>query len=298
MEEEEEEEEFPSGHARFNLGTAEEIYGDMVAGHKVVLNFNGNPEELERVMKVALQQLSKRPDQIEDAWKREERKPKDVPSQSFWIDEVLEPLHKSMKVVHAIYVGTFSAVSRELDARTPGSLNRAIQLLSERHFESQETRGDFSAMRAAVEGLPGTPAEIEKYVKALERYFFEAAFVSVRTPMRALLEQLQDINKMQMSEGELKAAARREIGDLECSAEDNVLSVLGHVEKAWPEVLTSYYSAKLRVRQRENQGDKVNELLKRRRKLARHLTLSPEAVAEARIAELQQIDDELEELTN
>ena len=254
-------------------------------------------DDAERELKSTMAKIRQRPTYIKTAWEKD-KSFSDQPSPAFWINEVLDPLHGAMKGVHAIYTATFAAVRLRLDAEDPASLKSAIDLLSARHAESSGTRQDLHALRGSIEKLPGTPEEIKLYLKAIEKYFFEATMTAVRTPMRTLLEKLQNISKGAISESQIESVARElQKVDIGPAAEESVNVVLGHVEQMWPLVLSGYYDARLRVLRRAEHRDEVSDLLKRRKRLARNLAFVPDEDRLEAIVELKGIDASLEELT-
>jgi hypothetical protein len=279
-------------------GEVRDILGDIVGNNKYAFYLNGSQEDAERVMKSVLEIVHETSARLEAAWKKTNKVAREVPSASFWINEVLDPLHSAMEAVHAIYIATFVAVKAKLDADEPASLNSAIDLLSARHFDSRLTRQNLHALRGSIDKLLGRPEEIETYLSACEKYFFEATLTAVRTPMRALLEQLEDINKKGMSEAELETAARKNGMDLKPTAHESVNVVLGHIEQMWPRVLSSYYDGRLGFLRRAEHRDEVAALLKRRKRLARNLTFVPDQERLEAISELEEIDASLEELTS
>jgi hypothetical protein len=166
-------------------------------------------------------------------------------TRTFWVKEVLEPVHSSMNEVHKFYISTIDEAINDL--KDQNDIRHTIKYLSESSAATITIRYDLQGLRIAASLIDHAPEAVGAYLYACEEYFRSGTTDAISTPMRDLLYKLNKVDSItNLTLSDIDVIADAEI-KVHLRAE--VLGAMGIIKLflngSWPSVVKAYHTSRL-----------------------------------------------------
>jgi hypothetical protein len=191
---------------------------------------------------------------------------KNAKSVNFWLKEVIEPLHLAMTNIDDIYMSTFYRAEEMLMKEgyhfikeDNSGFDSVLEYMTRRHRETKIVRSNLLGMRRSIESIGNKPAGVDAYVAECENYFEQGNTIGFSTPMRGLLDRLEQIK--QTSCGSKFRVINEMYGDVNQEALASIRFATMKLVEAWPNVAYSYHTCRLTLLGQLSIADDVGRLL-------------------------------------
>jgi hypothetical protein len=167
-------------------------------------------------------------------------------TRTFWVKEVLEPVHSSMSEVHKFYISTLDKAISEL--KDPKSdIKDIVKFLSESSAETITIRDELQGFRIAASRIDHAPEAVGAYLYACEEYFRSGTTTAISSPMRDLLHKLNKVDSItHLTLSDIDAMANAEIkGHLRTEVLRVMAGMQLFLKDSWPMVVKKYHSSRL-----------------------------------------------------